>query len=268
MQYATMCLFSSRSYQPVLIILFFFFSVVDATAQEVRVGIGFALPPYVIQENDVGMEVEIIREALGVSGHKATFVYLPNLRLPVAYDSHEVDCVVANVSYELGSESRRQTYPSKPTIAYQNFAITLEESQLEIKSIDDLRALKVLAFNNATKYLGKEFALMAESNPKYTELADQSLQVMMLTSGRVQAVVSDKRIFLWWRHRLKSRSVSNNILLSQSLTFHPVFPPAWRQVTFANKGLRDDFNRGLEVVQGNGVFDAIVRKYIGSEMNP
>lgn len=247
------------------ILFFFLVSAGAARCDEVRVGIGFALPPYVIKETDGGMEVEIIREALAIGGHETVFVYLPNLRLPVAFDGYEVDCVVANAAYDLSNETQRTNFPSEPTIAYKNYAITLEENLVDIRSINDLAQFKVLAFNNANKYLGPEFAAMAEDNPLYSELADQSLQVMMLSSGRVQVVVSDKRIFLWWRNRLRSRSVSDNILLSQPFTFHPVFPPAWRNVTFGSKALRDDFNSGLATIRDNGIFDAIVRKYEKSE---
>ncbi len=231
-------------------------------AREIRVGIGFALPPYVMRQEGRGLEVDIVREAFAKVGHTVKFLYLPNLRIPVEFAQGNVDCIVANVAYDLEKDSGRKEYHSQPTIAYQNFAITLEENALSIESIADLDGLKVLGFNNATKYLGPEFAVMALRNPDYSELADQSLQVGMLFSGRVQVVVSDKRVFLWWK-KLKENSLAAELDLSLPLAFSPVFPPASRCVFFAAPGDRDAFDEGLDELRKSGRFDAVIESYSG-----
>jgi len=234
-------------------------------AQEVRIGIGFAVPPYVIQEEDAGVEVDIIREAFRAVGHDAAFVYLPNLRLPLAFAQGTVECVAVNAAYDLAGDSGRAAYSSDITVVFQNYAVTLQKSHVSIASIQDLGGKKVLAFNNASKYLGPEFAAMAKSNPGYRELADQSLQVRMLYSKRVDSVISDKRIFTYWRNKLVRLFLSDTMDISQPLVFNAIFPPAPRHVAFGDSDMRDAFNLGLAAIKKNGVFDAIEAKYIGIE---
>lgn len=253
-------------------IFLYFFAIVATSfcafpvhADEVRVGIGFALAPYVIHKKDRGLEVDIIREALALSGHEATFVYLPNLRLPMAYDLDEVDCVAANVAYDLEGDSGRKGFPSASTVAYRNYAMTLAESELVIDSLDDLADKRVLGFNNAKKYLGPDFVEAVKDNHEYSELADQSLQVRMLYSKRVEVVISDKRIFLWWRGKLEQSPMTDMLNFALPVVYHPIFPASPRHVTFAQARLRDDFNAGLERLRASGRYDAIIRWYLADD---
>lgn len=236
-------------------------------AQEVRVGIGFAIPPYVIQEKDAGVEVDVIREAFKAAGHEAVFVYLPNLRLPLAFAQGKVDCIASNAAYDLAKDSKREVFPSDTTVVFQNFAVTIEDRKHSINSIQDLADKRVLGFNNARKYLGAEFAAMAQENTEYAELADQSLQVRMLYSGRVDTIITDKRIFLWWRGKLAGSPLSETLHLKRPVSFHPIFPSAPRHVAFAIDSLRDAFNDGLEKIRSNGVFAGVVARYVGLEHN-
>ena len=199
--------------------------------------------------------------ALRISGHKARFVYLPNLRLPIEYSLGNVDCVVANKSYDLSDDSGLKTYTSMDTIVYQNYAMTLAQNNATIRSIRDLVDMRVLGFNNAAKYLGSQFAEMARDNKEYSELADQSLQVGMLYSGRVEVVVSDKRIFLWWRKKKMEKPEANDPDFTAPLDFHPIFPPAHRCVYFHDEQLRNGFNNAIQQMIETGQFDSIIRHY-------
>ena len=162
-----------------------------ARAREVRVGIGFVLPPYVIRENDSGLEVEIIRRALAEAGHTAVFVYLPNLRLVLEMGRGNLDAVAANRAYDLGRETGKPAYVSGPTVEFHNYAITRRADGLVIRSLDDLRGKRVLAFQNARKYLGREFREAVASVKCYREVADQSLHAGMLYADRTDVVISD-----------------------------------------------------------------------------
>lgn len=234
-------------------------------ADQVLVGIGFSIPPYVIMDSDSGVEVDIIREAFRVMGYDAQFVYLPNLRLPVAFADNSVDCIVSNAAYDLAADSEVPAYYSDITISFQNYAVSLKGNGLVIDDVKDLADKSVLGFNNAVKYLGPEYAAMAADNPKYAELADQALQVRMLYSGRIEVVVSDKRIFFYWRNQLARSSVSDAVALDQNVVFHPIFPSAPRHVGFRNMKLRNLFNEGLERVRETGFMEAVEKKYAGIE---
>ena len=250
-------------------VVFAIFSLVlslplSGLAQSVRVGIGFTIPPYVIRNIDGGLEVDVIRESFGAVGIKANFVYLPNLRMPVAFAGGSVDCIVSNVEYDLAEDSGRPTYDSDVTVILRNYAISLEKKGLTITSVGDLADKSVLGFNNANKYLGGEFAEMAEGNKRYSELADQALQVRMLYSGRVDVVVSDKRIFLYWRKQLTpNREAAEG--LDQKVVFHPIFSPSARHVSFGDRELRALFNRGLGILRETGRVKAIEAQYSNVE---
>lgn len=251
----------------ILSLLFLFTIVGSGHAREIRVGIGFSIPPYVITEQDAGVEVDAIREAFKAVGHDAVFVYLPNLRLPVAFETGDVDCVASNAAYDIAKDSGRKAFPSDTTVVFRNFAISLTQNALAIPSVSSLENKRVLGFNNARKYLGSEFALMADSNPQYSELADQALQVRMLYSERVQVIISEKRIFLYWRKKLAESSLSQTIDLTSDITFSPIFSSAPRNVSFSTQKLRDQFDAGLATIKANGAFDAVVAKYTGVEQS-
>lgn len=236
-----------------------------AEARSVRVGIGFAIPPYVIREKDAGLEVDIIRESFRAMEIEPVFVYLPNLRLPIAFASGEVDCVAVNAAYDLARDAERAVYDSVETVVFQNFAVSLDGFGLAVDSIEDLADKKVLAFANAGKYLGPEFKAMIRANPRYSELADQALQVRMLYSRRVDVVITDRRIFHYWRKQLVKSPVAQSVNLNQRVVFSAIFPPAPRHVAFREQGLRDLFDRGLSAIRESGLFDELVDRYVSVE---
>lgn len=238
-----------------------------AHARDITIGIGFSLPPYVIKEEHAGLEIDIIRESFAAVGMSAQFMYLPKLRLPVAFADNLVDCVAANATYDMTSESGVEAFDSAVTLAYQNYAMTMKSSRFNIQSINDLNDKIVLSFNNAIKYLGPEYAAMAAQNAHYSELADQSLQVRMLYSGRAQVVVSDKRIFLYWRKKLLSGPASEDIDIKQDVQFFSIFPPSPRNLSFKDRELCDAFNRGLRSLHKTGAYDVIIQRYAGIELD-
>lgn len=231
------------------------------SAEEVRIGIGFAVPPYVIRGERRGLEVDIIRESLALAGHEALFQYLPNRRLPMNFAEGKVDCVATHVGYDMPGISGRNGFSSDQTIVFQNYAISLQRDHLVIHSVSDLYGKQVLAFQGAPNYLGPDFARMTDNNPLYFELADQSLQVRMLLSGRVQVLISDKRVFTWWQSKLPKSVFEQTLDVDLEVAFHPIFPASPRHVFFARQDLRDDFNKGLQRLKANGRFDAIMKDY-------
>lgn len=255
-----------RLYASVLLALCIFtFGGLPAQAQPVRVGIGFAAGPYVLPEDDAGLEVDVIRDAFRSAGLDAQFVYLPNLRLPVAFAEGSVDCVAVTADYDLEKDTSIPVHASETTVVHQNYAISLEKRALSVAAIGDLADKSVLGFHNATKYLGSDFAAMAEANKRYAELADQALQVRMLFSGRVDVVISDRRIFRYWRKRLAGSTAARAVPDNRRVVYHDIFPPSPRHVAFRDRALRDHFNRGLGHLRSCGGFRVIQERYAGFE---
>jgi polar amino acid transport system substrate-binding protein len=237
----------------------------SARAREVRVGVGFAIAPYVLREQDAGLEVDLLRAAFRAGGMEAKFVYLPNLRLPLALAEGDVDCLASSVGYDMAERTGRPVFYSVPTLTFRNYAVSLARRHLNIGSIADLSGYVVLGFQDAASYLGPEFADMARNNDLYSELSDQSLQVRMLFSGRVDVVISEKRVFLYWRNRLKNSPAGRAVDLDQAVKFSPIFPAQDRQVVFIEKSLCEDFDKGLAAIRESGSYDRIVQAYDRAE---
>ncbi|XXJ20970.1 substrate-binding periplasmic protein [Desulfovibrio caledoniensis] len=233
----------------------------SARAREVRVGVGFAIAPYALREQDAGLEVDVIRAAFRAAGLEARFVFLPNLRLPMALAQGDVDCLASSVGYDMAERTGRPVFYSAPTLTFRNYAVTLAVRELRIRSVADLSGYMVLGFQDAASYLGPEFKAMTRDNDLYSELGDQSLQVRMLFSGRVDVVISERRVFLYWRNRLKGSPAGRAVDLDQAVTFHPIFPAQDRQVVFVDKPLCGEFDTGMAAIRESGSFQRIVRAY-------
>lgn len=234
---------------------------VSADAAEVRIGIGFALPPYVIRDNDSGLEVEIIREALKAGKHTAKFCYLPNCRLPRALKDGDIDAIAVNLAYDAEKDIGQKLYPSDETLAYQNYAITLAQGGHVIHTLADMAGKRIVTFQNATKYLGPEFAEIVQKSTAYEERADHSQLVEFLYGGRSDVAISDKRIFLYWRDHALKKAAAGVLDLKQPLAFYPVFPLAPRCCIFRDEKLREDFNSGLREILANGTYREIFSNY-------
>lgn len=222
-----------------------------AQADVVRVAVGLALPPYVIADENRGAELDIVREALALRGHKTEAVYVPFRKfVPMVVDG-EVDAALT-LSEDSGADS---LFYSDSHITYQNMAIGLSERQLKVDSIADLGRYWVMGFHDAKKYLGEEYAAMAEKSPHYSETSRQKSQISMLFSERVDLVVSDKNIFNWYRRQL------NKVEYSRPVTYYPLFPPNHYKVGFNKEALRDDFNLGLKQLKDSGRYNQILEYY-------
>lgn len=225
------------------------FAVTTAHAKDVTLVAGLSLPPYIIQESNSGIEYDIIKEALAAKGHNLTINYVPFVRLIVDYKKHDGAITINESSGATGEYS-------DTVITYKNYAISLKDKGVNVASIQDLKDKKIVAFQNATKYLGEEYAAVAKGNSKYKEQGKQNLQVKMLYSGRADVIVSDINIFKYFR-----KSV-DDIDTSADITLHEIFDGVAYKALFNDAAIRDDFNAGLKQLKESGRYDEIVNSYI------
>ncbi len=223
-----------------------------AHADNLKVAVGLALPPYVIQDNNSGMELDIVREALKMSGHTIEPVYLPFARVTKSLEDKQVDAALTVTE----ASGIANVHFSEPHITYQNVAVSLADKSLQIQSVADLSNHSVIAFQNAVKYLGPDFANMASANKRYSEKAKQSKQITMLFGGRVESVVMDINIFKYFRAAEKQVDTSSQV------NIHEIFPPTHYKVGFLNASHRDQFNEGLKKLKASGQYDAIIKSYV------
>lgn len=215
----------------------------------IKLGIGWTRPPYVFQDSNTGMELDIVRHIFQSQGYVIEPHYMPLVRVPRNLKKQEID-VALTASEALSLE---HMYFSDTYITYQNVAVSLHSKKLTIESTQDLAQHAVVAFQNATKYLGESYHRAVEHNPKYSENPDQEQQVRMLFAQRCDVAVMDINIFLHYRQQLGA---------TQAVDIHPLFPPNHYKAAFISQSLRDTFNQGLAKLRDSGTYAQIQQQYL------
>lgn len=221
-------------------------------AEDLRIGVGLSKPPYVIQETNSGVELDIVRRALEIAGYTMKPQYMPLLRIP-----HELNGGGVDGGMHIRAHLLIDGFFSDEVIFYRNYAITLDEKDLKIDGFEDLAGKSIISFQNARKFLGEKFANVVKGSKNYAEIANQELQVRMLAAGRAQVAVGDFRIFLHF-----TRKFEEKFGISLKLRFHPLFKPTPYRAAFRSRQVRDDFDRGLRQLRESGEYEAIMDTYI------
>jgi ABC-type amino acid transport substrate-binding protein len=89
------------------------------------------------------------------------------------------------------------------------------------------------------------------------EFADQTEQNMFFWAGRADAVLEDKRIFLWMKNKLAKKGVA--VVPDSEVVYHKLFNgKAMFKVEFKDPKIRDAFNVELHKLLTNGSYEKIV----------
>ena len=230
-------------------------SIVTSSAigsEILRIAVGGSIPPYIIEDENRGIEFDILKESLAFSGYEMEPIYVPLGRTLAMIREGQVDGIMSTGLTDLPG-----CYTDSH-ITYWNFAISVRERNLQIQSIDDLSRYSVLSFQNARNYLGDAFKKMAAENEAYREINDQSVQNKMLYSGRVDVVVADRFIFDWYR---RDESVGKVVDTEQEIVFHALFEPSHFSSVFKDDAVCLAFNKGLAYLRSSGRYDEIIRTY-------
>jgi len=226
-------------------------------SQQVTIASSGSIPPYVYSESDTGIQLDIVREALTISGHTLKVMYLSNNRGLSFLKTKNVDGVIN------APAGASDLYYSESTIEYQNGITVLKSRKLKISDISDLHALRVVGFQNASNYFGEEFKAMSQKNDHYDEVVNQLAQLNMLFRNRCDAIVMDSRIFDHYFNTYKEELGFN-----QATVFYKILPPSPRYVAFHNEALRDQFNKGLKQLKESGRHQAIIDSYLHQPYEP
>lgn len=224
-----------------------------AWAADVVVAVGRSLPPYVIAETWTGVEYEIVKEALALEGHAIQPRFMAYARVVKEMNAGLVDAAMT-----MRPDSGVRACYSDSHVTYRNVAITLARHDLTIRSVADLADKSVVAFQNASLYLGPEYRKAVASNPHYREEAKQVVQPLLLFLDRTQVVVADRNIFGWFAHDPEVTGKADN---TQQLRIHAIFPPTDYHVAFRSQALCESFNRGLAKLRDSGMAAAITARY-------
>lgn len=202
-------------------------------------GVSFAvsnsIPPYFYADKKSGLQYDLLKAALATQNLTISQLYFsPNKRAARQVQTHNVDCLInAHPNIE-------GLFYTQSLIEYQNSVFSLSENQFVINSIADLLTISLNGFQNATKYLGQEFRDMSRNNRQYNESNSQRSQVLMLFTGRVEAIVMERRIFEHYRKLL-----AHKIDTEQAISEHSLFAPAQRKIACFNDTLRMQIDEGI-----------------------
>ncbi|MGM0593436.1 MAG: substrate-binding periplasmic protein [Pseudomonadota bacterium] len=230
------------------------------TAEEtISVIFSGSTPPYVIQEQDRGIVVDIVSEALALKGYRVEPVYLPIGRGSRMFAERKVDAT----SIIKTSSGLKDAHYSDHFMQYHNFAFTLKRPgrRVHIESVEELAHLDVIAFQYAHRYLGEAFGEAVRDNPRYREFADQETQARMLLKGRTDVAVMDRSIFEFYMRKLIA---AGDVPADVEVARFNLFEPSKYRTAFVDPQLRDAFEAGLAQLRESGRYEAIYRHYTES----
>lgn len=199
--------------------------------------------------NDLGVEVEIVKEVFAMYGKTIRPVYMNYDRMVEQIQGGKLDAV-GNI------------FPGVQGVYYMNKYIHLHDhiiynSKLgeNIKSVTDLAGKRVVAYQNARKYLGPNYNQAADKFKYYKEMVKQEGQVQILTKGRADAIIMDIGIFKFWAKKHAKEG--------DTFEFVPMGDtPFYFSIAFNDEEVMEEFSQGLEKLRANGRYDEIYNKYL------
>jgi len=223
--------------------------------QQVTIGVSPNLPPYVINKQE-GIELDIIKSALATQGIDVEFEFFRYSLLQKSLVESHIDGVVLS-----GAHRDPNTFQSEQLLAFNNSVITFKQHKLSINTLEDLTGERVVSFKGATKVLGPQYSKATKTTAVYIEHTDQLTQVKLFLGGRYNILISDLRIFNYWRKQKKRLGRVALINQKSGVEYFPIFAPSPRKMSCKNKLICEAFNRGLSVIKKNGLYLKIMNRY-------
>ncbi len=220
-------------------------------AKDFEVVVGLAKPPYVLEDEKSGFEIELVSQVLASMGKPVKFVFIPFGRTPKMLESKGIDAIMTVNNQTFHDPSLL----SNVYINYQNVAISLKRNEFEINSIADLSNRTIASFQLAHKVLGEEFADAVSKSPMFIQVANQLSQPQLLISNRIDVLVMDVRIF-----RFIIRQLGLEMLESQ-IAIHEIFPLSPYRMAFKDKSNVALFNDMLIQYKTSDAYKDLKSKY-------
>lgn len=214
-------------------------------------------PPYVIESEGRGLEVDIVREALAVTGHSLKIDFFDRAFLRNAIEYGRTDAAAGL------AEGVEGLYYSDTYISFQNQIISRAADKIKLSSLADLKGRRFTAWKGAHKVMGEEYRLATENgtSPSYLEYDNQLVQNKMFWSHRIDLIIIDSFIFNWFRDAL-----SEDFITTDEIANHPLLPEKTDyRIAFKDKDIRDAFNVGLTKLKRTGRYEALQNYYFWGE---
>lgn len=212
---------------------------------------GLVKPPFIVEQNGRGLQLDIIREALAFSNIDVDFIHMPLARHMNSYRQLMLDGII---TLPQGNPSD-DIHLSVPYIHYQNVAISITENDFDIEALADLKNKSISAFQNATEFLGETYKDIATNAPYYEEVADQKKQMRNLYELKVEVAIADINIFKFF---IKEQTSG---IYNRAVSIHKIFPERPYVIGFRSDEIRNKFDLGLFNLQQSGRYKAIIEQY-------
>jgi polar amino acid transport system substrate-binding protein len=202
-----------------------------------------------IPTNALGIEPEICYQAFKAVGKEIKPVYMNYNRMPTELVAKNIDAAT-----QLVPDLEDVTYVGGYVHLHDHVIYSLSNDQ-EIKTIADVAGLRVLAFQQASKFLGPEYNAAIATAKSYREIDDQEKQVQIFLAGRTDVVVLDIGIFKHWSkvYGEPDKEYGYASILGDRFFF---------SVGFTDPDLAAEFEKGLNIIKENGTYDKIYAKYL------
>ena len=226
-----------------------------AVAREIRVAFDQEKAPYLWSEGPEvkGLELDIVRAALAVSGHRVLPSILPNRRVSVALARGEADAVTGVQAGDAGPAA----FYSDFYLTYANAAITRKSRGIALSGLGDILNYRVAAWQKAWQDLKLDrFRPRGPDSPAYTEFTSQYRQTKFFWADRADIDVVDRNIFIWY-----SRILSKEMDSSEEVVFQDVVAALRVRAAFSQAADRDAFDAGMKTIRAKGEIDRIYAKY-------
>jgi len=221
------------------------------SASDLDVSVGWTKPPYVIEKQNTGFELELVKSVFKKLGYSLNFVYVPFGRSNTLIKSGKVDVALTmNKKMDLSG-----LVLSEPYIVYQNAAISLKGRGIQLENVSELRHHSIVGFQNSSIVLGRDYRFAVERSQLYLELPDQKKQVEMLLKGKVDIVVMDINIFNYLSREFMGKSHMSNV------DIHRLFPSTPYKMAFRDEVLKDKFNKELKQFKQSKSYKDLVDEY-------
>ncbi|NVJ99600.1 MAG: transporter substrate-binding domain-containing protein [Alphaproteobacteria bacterium] len=202
------------------------------------------LPPYVEQRAGGGIEIDIVKAILRDSAYEPVFIQQPRVRMISAFESKVLDGILTQNIAASNEGCATDWY-----ISHQNVAITVEDKDMQITGLPDLKGLSVLSFSGATRYLGQEFANAIKDTERYTESGDQGKHISLLYKNRFDVIVGDS-----WILSLAQKRFFTQTGQYKAIHKHPIMAPSLYVARFHDQAICDAFNLGLRSLRASGEY--------------
>lgn len=220
--------------------------------EQVNIAIRYDVLPYVAEAGTSGMEIDIVRAIFAETDFHPTFIQMPRVRMIQSFNAKAMDGVLTSNVAVAGEGCLTNWY-----IQHQNVGFTLSSKDVAFDNLDDVTNHSIITFDGATRFLGNRFAEAATASPRYVESSDQNTHISLLYAGYFDAAIGDE-----WILRLAQVNQRESNGEYQPLTVHRILPVTNYGARFHDQRVCDAFNRGLDKIRSNGIYNLIVRSHL------